>query len=116
MPWIGFKEQINAFHVSCTNCGGDLRPNITLYSDNVSFDFNQACAEIHDADLVICAGTSLEVYPFASLMSNINSELLIIEPHATYSHTRHINGKDRYLYSGDCQKFARLCLPTETNE
>lgn len=110
MSWDKLKRKLLSLLVMCDGCEGDVRPNIVLYNDKVSFDLNQAYVDIDEADLVICAGTSLLVYPFASLVSKVRCDLVIIEPYPTYAHTQHIHNQRHYLYTGDCQEFARQCI------
>lgn len=109
ISWDEYKGIISNVYVSCSSCDGDLRPNIILYGDEVTFDFKQAKLDISNADLVVCAGTSLSVFPFADLMNSVVGDLLIVEKNVTPSHTDHLSKDGRYLYIGDCQDFAREC-------
>ena len=112
MPWAEFRQQLHYIYISCPQCKSDLRPNITLYGEEVQFDYQHAVADIGLADLLICAGTSLQVYPFADLLK-VSCNKLIIEPQVTHHHTQHLAGgiSSTYLYQGDCQEFARACRP-----
>ena len=51
-------------------CGGVIRPSVTLYQENLPVDAWQMAAHaIKNADLLIIGGTSLNVYPAADLIS-----------------------------------------------
>lgn len=62
----------------CT-CGSIVRPDVTLYGESLPADaFNRAAEHIEKADVLIAAGTSLTVYPAASLVANFKGDHLII--------------------------------------
>lgn len=113
IPWSVYKQQIPHIYFCC-ECGGDIRPNMVLYGEEVAFDYSEAKVIIQDADLVICAGTSLRVYPFAALLSEVKGDLLIVEPHPTKEHAQYLGGPGRHLYRDDCQIFAWQCLQPST--
>lgn len=53
---------------TCSNCGGIIRPDITLFEEALpATAWQQAESEIKAADLLLVAGSSLEVYPASSL-------------------------------------------------
>lgn len=47
--------------------GGPMRPHIVFFGEEVPL-FPQAAEEMRDADVVIIVGTSMQVYPAASLI------------------------------------------------
>ncbi len=52
----------------CPKCGGVVRPDITLYEEALPMKAWQAAeTEIRSCDLLLVAGSSLEVFPAASL-------------------------------------------------
>ena len=59
-------------------CGGIIRPNVTLYGEMLPDDFLKARDEIRKADLLIVAGTSLTVQPASSLIEYFRGKLVII--------------------------------------
>ena len=62
----------------CT-CGGVIRPDVTLYGEALPSDaFSAAAEHIEKADVLIAAGSSLTVYPAASLVADFRGEHLII--------------------------------------
>lgn len=62
----------------CT-CGGIVRPDVTLYGEALPSDaFSAAEEHIEKADVLIAAGSSLTVYPAASLVADFQGEHLII--------------------------------------
>ena len=63
---------------SC-DCGGIVRPDVTLYGENLNQDVvNEAIYEIEQADTLIVAGTSLTVYPAAYYLRYFRGKHLII--------------------------------------
>ena len=59
-------------------CGGIIRPNVTLYEESLPEDFMKARDEIRKADLLIVAGTSLTVQPASSLVGEFQGKHLVI--------------------------------------
>ena len=52
----------------CPRCGGVLKPAITFFGESLPADaLRDATAEAQEADLMLVLGTSLTVYPAASL-------------------------------------------------
>jgi NAD-dependent deacetylase len=72
----------------CDSCGGLLKPDIILYGEQLPANVvNAACALIDSADLIVIAGTSMEVVPAASLpihALNSGAKLIIINNEPTY--------------------------------
>ncbi len=68
----------------CT-CGGIIRPDVTLYEESLNMNnFQEAQNMIDKADLIIVAGTSLVVYPAASLIGNgFRGKLVLINKAST---------------------------------
>ena len=63
---------------SC-DCGGIVRPNVTLYGENLNQDVvNEAIYQIEQADTLIVAGTSLTVYPAAYYLRYFRGKNLVI--------------------------------------
>lgn len=63
----------------CPACGGIVRPDVTLYGEALdAFTFRDAENEIAAADVLIVGGSSLTVYPAASLVGNFEGKHLII--------------------------------------
>ena len=63
----------------CPACGGIVRPDVTLYGEALDgFTFRDAENEIAAADVLIVGGSSLTVYPAASLVGNFEGKHLII--------------------------------------
>lgn len=59
-------------------CGGIIRPNVTLYEESLPEDFVMAAEYISKADLLIVAGTSLTVQPASSLINYFRGKHLVI--------------------------------------
>ena len=52
----------------CLNCGGLVKPSIIFFGENLPLRyFHLQENDSREADLLLCIGTSLEVFPFAGL-------------------------------------------------
>lgn len=64
--------------VRCDACNGLVKPDVVLYNESLKEDdINKAINVIMGADLLIIAGTSLNVYPAADLIRFSKKRLLI---------------------------------------
>jgi NAD-dependent deacetylase len=72
----------------CPVCGGVLKPNAVLYEEQLPYDvFCGAADLLSQSDLILIAGSSLEVVPVASLPVgplNTGARLIIINHYPTY--------------------------------
>lgn len=59
-------------------CGGIIRPSVTLYGEMLPDDFIEAERVIKESDLLIVAGSSLTVQPASSLVTLAKNKLVII--------------------------------------
>ncbi len=65
--------------VPICECGGIIKPDIILYEESLSHDaIENSLKSIEKADLLIVIGTSLLVYPAASLIHYFNGSNLVI--------------------------------------
>ena len=56
----------------CQNCGGYVKPDIVFFGENLPDRyFALKASDTDKTDLLVCIGTSLEVYPFAGLADEI---------------------------------------------
>ena len=63
----------------CGECGGVIRPNVTLYGEPLEkYVCIGAIREITNADTLIVAGTSLAVEPAASMISHFRGKHLVV--------------------------------------
>lgn len=62
-------------------CGGQIRPDITLYGELLPPVFEQAVEEIEKADMLIVAGSSLTVYPANTLLRHFSGNCLVLINH-----------------------------------
>lgn len=63
----------------CPDCGGKIRPDVVLYEEGL--DENVLCGAIRaiaQADCLIIGGTSLAVYPAASLIDYFSGKYLVV--------------------------------------
>lgn len=63
----------------CLDCGKVVKPDVTLYEESLDMTvFSQAIQVIQQADLLIIGGTSLVVYPAASLIDYFSGTNLVV--------------------------------------
>jgi NAD-dependent deacetylase len=56
----------------CPHCGGTMKPNAVLFGEQLPVDvYNAAIAHLDRADLLLIAGSSLEVVPVSRLPSRV---------------------------------------------
>lgn len=60
-------------------CGGIIRPRVTLYEETLPEQVvNEAILAIRKADMLIVAGTSLQVYPAAGFIHNFSGNHIVV--------------------------------------
>ena len=70
----------------CSDCGGMIKPDVTLYEEPLDMEtFQQAAQAIHQAELLIIGGTSLVVYPAASLIQYFAGKHLVVHQQDQHS-------------------------------
>lgn len=63
----------------CSRCGGIVKPDVTLYEEPLDMEvFSRAAQAISQADMLIIGGTSLVVYPAASLIQYFAGKYLVV--------------------------------------
>ena len=63
----------------CESCQGIVKPDVVLYEEPLDQQvMNDAVHKIHQADLMIIAGTSLVVYPAAGLVNYFNGRKIVV--------------------------------------
>ncbi len=70
----------------CDDCNNLLKPDVVLFGELLTPDFDQALDEIERCDLLFVLGTSLEVYPIAGLVPHAKrrgAQLAIVNRDAT---------------------------------
>jgi NAD-dependent deacetylase len=78
----------------CDKCGSVIRPDVTLYGEALDgFNYADAEKEISRADVLIVGGSSLVVFPAASLISEFQGSCMII---INYSPTEY-DGRADYV-------------------
>lgn len=99
---VSMVEQTNSAP-KCEKCGGILRPNIVLFEDPMDETFSTVSEFLPRSDLLIIAGTSLQVYPAASLPQFVNNLIIInLEP------TRFDSGSQLVIHDNIGQVFDSL--------
>lgn len=75
LPWILSTEGIPR----CEKCGGIVKPSVVLYGEGLEkYTCMGACREISNCDVLIVAGTSLEVEPAASFIDYFRGRELVV--------------------------------------
>ncbi len=63
----------------CPHCGGIIKPDVVLYEEGLDSNvWNGAQRAIANADMLIVGGTSLVVYPAASLVGDYRGDKLVL--------------------------------------
>lgn len=76
----------------CDKCGSLIKPDVVLYEEGLDNDVIEASLDaITNADLFIIAGTSLSVYPAASLVRYFKGKYLVV---INKEHLYHVEGVD----------------------
>ena len=99
-------EHYNAFiyhdiipYCTSLQCGGFVKPNIVMYGQSVDFGNDLESDELV-CDLLIIIGTSLQVYPFASIQDKMRCPRVIITKDWQFqtSGFAHSGGKPNHLW------------------
>ncbi len=70
-----------------------VRPDITLYSEILPFkEVTKSIQAISNADMLIIGGTSLNVYPAATYVSEFNGEHIVVVNKEEISNMKRILG------------------------
>ncbi|XP_011184358.1 NAD-dependent protein deacetylase Sirt2 [Zeugodacus cucurbitae] len=88
----------------CDHCAGIVKPDIVFFGENMPDSFyNMPTEDFKDCDLLFVMGTSLEVYPFASLVGYAEPTCLrvLINRTSVNKFTSPVN-KRNITYVGDC--------------
>ncbi|CAL8080674.1 unnamed protein product [Calicophoron daubneyi] len=59
----------------CKKCGGVIKPDIVFFGENLPARFWKYKIDLLQTDLVLVMGTSLEVYPFASIADDVSKSV-----------------------------------------
>jgi len=74
-----FKEKILKKETpTCSSCKNFIKPDVVFFGESLPSEFMKKFKLISSADLVIVMGTSLTVFPFASLVNFIPSSVPIL--------------------------------------
>ncbi|MBQ2712399.1 MAG: NAD-dependent protein deacylase [Clostridia bacterium] len=73
----------------CPMCGGVVKPEVVLYGEQLPEDaIRDATEYIGEAELLIVAGTSLNVYPAAGFVSDYRGKIIVLNKTATSADAR----------------------------
>ncbi|PRP87681.1 hypothetical protein PROFUN_02381 [Planoprotostelium fungivorum] len=102
-----FRDEIP----KCSDCEGLIKPDITFFGENLPERFHTLThPDFQQCDLLFVIGTSLEVYPFASLVDRPKSDvprvLINMEEVGPFESTKKDDCRDVKVL-GDCQASVR---------
>ena len=73
------EDILHGTGVPTCSCGGTIKPDVVLYEESLdSRTINGALEDISNADMLIIGGTSLAVYPAASLVTYYRGSRLVL--------------------------------------
>lgn len=73
------EEILNSTGIPRCSCGGLIKPDVVLYEEQLdSRTIDESLRYISEADMLIIAGTSLTVYPAASLIRYFRGSYLVL--------------------------------------
>ena len=73
------KKIVDSYDVPVCDCGGVIKPDVVLYEEGLDNDTIQNSVDaIKNADMLIIGGTSLAVYPAASLIDYYRGNKLVL--------------------------------------
>lgn len=107
-----FKEYPSDFIFKSTGipkceCGGLIRPDVVLYGEMLNESFEEAIKYIQECDTLIVGGTSLSVYPAASLVRYFNGKHLVIINDMV---TPYDNNADLVIHSSLGEVFSKIII------
>lgn len=74
----------NSKGIPLCSCGGIIKPDVVLYEEPLNYDtLEKAILAISNCDLLIIGGTSLNVYPAASLINYFKGRNIVLINHDT---------------------------------
>ena len=74
--WVKTEICKHRRHPKCRYCDGLLKPDIVFFGEPTPPRMERLCGEdFHRCDLLIVAGTSLQVQPFASMISRVEGHV-----------------------------------------
>lgn len=92
----------------CDKCGGVIKPDVVLYEESLSSDnIDRAVTHIEHADTLIIGGTSLVVYPAASLIRYFRGKNLVL---INKSPTQYDSQADLYINDSIGEVFRQAVL------
>lgn len=74
-----YVQQCGSIVPFCDECGGLVRPDVTLYGEMLNSDIeSMAIGALSEADMVIVGGTSLVVYPAAAYLRYFTGKYIVL--------------------------------------
>lgn len=83
---------LKADKIPLCSCGGNIKPDVVLYEESLNAEvLNHSIEAIVNADVLIIGGTSLSVYPAASLIHYYRGDKLVLINRDNTSADAHAN-------------------------
>ena len=101
MPFIKKGEVF-----SCTNCEDPVKPDVVFFGEPLPYRYRKLIdSDLNQCDLLIVLGTSLRVYPIASILEHIKSTIPVIIMNLHFHLPSGINFTNPHVFlSGDIQE------------
>ena len=93
-------------------CKGPIKPDIIFFGESLPIEFLSASQQVKSCDLLIILGTSLEVFPFASLAGLVKKETpRVLINRELVGGIKMSKGESRDLFlEGDCDRTIKYIL------
>ena len=106
--FYGLETVQNSTGVPKCTCGGDIKPDVVLYEENLNMDIlNASVNYISQADMLIIGGTSLVVYPAAGLIRYYRGNKLVL---VNKSETSADRGANLVIHDSIGKVFSQIVL------
>lgn len=90
--FYGIEDILSQDGVPTCTCGGTIKPDVVLYEESLnSYTMERAISYIKNADVLIIGGTSLAVYPAASLIDYYRGDKLVLINKSETARDTHAN-------------------------
>ncbi|XP_036440878.1 NAD-dependent protein deacetylase sirtuin-3 isoform X1 [Colossoma macropomum] len=88
---------------TCSFCSATVKPNVVFFGEDLPEKYFQHAQDFPRADLLMIMGTSLQIEPFASLVSTVKSNVprLLLNRHAVGPFERKPLRRGDYMELGD---------------
>ena len=102
----GLEQSKKGEVFSCTNCEDPVKPDVVFFGEPLPYRYRKLIdSDLNQCDLLIVLGTSLRVYPIASILEHIKSTIPVIIMNLHFHLPSGINFTNPHVFlSGDIQE------------